>query len=497
MTEPGWVTHAVFWQVYPLGFTGAPVSLAAQDAAPARGADGSHSLDRLVAWLDYAIELGVSGILLGPIFASETHGYDTVDYFRLDPRMAGSAEAGAGTGAGAERSEPGAPHEDAFDRLIREAHARGLRVVLDGVFNHVGRGFEPFRRAQAEGPAAPEFGWFRPIGDPPADPTRQLFSNFEGHDALVLLNHDASVVVDFVAEVMNHWLARGADGWRLDAAYAVPPAFWARVLPRVRGEHPEVYVFGEVIHGDYSAIVSESRLDSVTQYELWKAVWSSISDANLWELSAALERHNSFLEQFVPLTFVGNHDVNRLASAIADERHRPHALVALMTVGGTPTLYYGDEQGLIAAKEEREGGDDAIRPEFDAAGPASQPPGGWNVYHLYQNLIGLRRRHPWLHTARTTNVVLTNEFFAYEVRPAEASPAAPAPAAEAPAATAPAAQAPAAQDERLTVLLNLADSEYVQKLAGNHEIAAGVASLRAGDVVVVPPHGWAVMRPAA
>ncbi|RFA10140.1 alpha-amylase [Subtercola boreus] len=459
MSEPGWVAHAILWQVYPLGFTGAPVSVEAQDAVPSHGADGTHSLDRLVGWLDYAVELGMSGILLGPIFASETHGYDTVDYFRLDPRLAGPSG------------------EDSFDVLIREAHHRGLRVVLDGVFNHVGRSFEPFRRALAEGPAAPEFGWFRAIGDP----SHQRFENFEGHDALVLLNHDEPAVVDLVAEVMTHWLGRGADGWRLDAAYAVPPAFWASVLPRVRSEHPEAFVFGEVIHGDYPGIVRESTFDSLTQYELWKAIWSAVSDANFWELSAALERHNGFLQSFVPVTFVGNHDVNRLATSIADERHRAHALVVLMTAGGTPTVYYGDEQGLAAAKEEREGGDDAIRPEFDAAGPDALPPGGWPVYHLHQNLIGLRRRNPWLHTARTTNITLTNEFFAYEVS----------------AATGAADEGAGAQ--RLIVMLNLADSDYTQTLPGACSVVAGSAAwaVVAGTstVVTVPPHGWVVIQP--
>ncbi|RFA13686.1 alpha-amylase [Subtercola boreus] len=455
--EPDWVSHAILWQVYPLGFTGAPVSAQAQDVAPDRGADGTHSLDRLVVWLDYAVELGVSGLLLGPVFASETHGYDTVDYFRLDPRLAGT------TG------------EDSFHVLLREAHARGLRVVLDGVFNHVGRSFEPFRRALVEGPAAPEFRWFRAIGDPPADPSHQQFENFEGHDALVRLNHDEPAVVDFVAEVMNHWLARGADGWRLDAAYAVPPAFWARVLPRVRAEHPQTFVFGEVIHGDYSAIARASAFDSLTQYELWKAIWSSISDANFWELSAALQRHNGFLESFVPVTFVGNHDVNRLATSIADERHRAHALVVLMTVGGTPTVFYGDEQGLAAAKEEREGGDDAIRPEFAPSGPDALPPGGWPVYHLHQELIGLRRRHPWLHSALTTNITLTNEFFAYEV-------AAP------------------GGSERLVVMLNLGDTASTQAVGGGLSVAAGEASLTPGDgggtSVTVPPHGWVVLDTA-
>ena len=174
---------------------------------------------------------------------------------------------------------------------------------------------------------------------------------------------------------MTHWLDRGADGWRLDAAYAVPPSFWAQVLPQVRERHPEAYVVGEVIHGDYARVVTESGIDAVTQYELWKAVWSSLNDGNLHELAHALGRHDGFLDTFVPLTFVGNHDVTRIASRLTDPRHLPHALAVLFTVGGTPSVYAGDEQAFTGVKEDRAGGDDAVRPPFPET-PAGLAPFG-------------------------------------------------------------------------------------------------------------------------
>src|SRR4051812_9825491 len=140
---------------------------------------------------------------------------------------------------------------------------------------------------------------------------------------------------------MRHWLDAGADGWRLDAAYAVPPAFWAQVTGRVRETHPDTYLLGEVIQGDYPTFVADARLDSVTQYELWKAVRSSLAERNFFELAWALRRHGDFLDTFVPMTFVGNHDVTRIASALPDRRHLPHAQAVLFLVGGTPTVYYG------------------------------------------------------------------------------------------------------------------------------------------------------------
>ena len=265
-----------------------------------------------------------------------------------------------------------------------------------------------------QGPAAPEASWFRltwpPGWQPGAEPE---YGTFEGHEALVALNHDEPAVASYVAGVMNHWLDAGADGWRLDAAYAVPPVLGRGGAPGP-GRASRAYLVGEVIHGDYPAFVAASGLDSVTQYELWKAIWSALNDHNLFELGHALGRHNGFLETFAPLTFVGNHDVTRLASRLEDGRHLAHALAVLLTVGGTPAIYYGDEQAFRGIKEERAGGDDEIRPAFPG-GPDDLAPGGWPVYRLHQDLIGVRRRHPWLHRAQTTMLQLANEQMIYRV----------------------------------------------------------------------------------
>ncbi|MFC4944446.1 alpha-amylase family protein [Pseudonocardia sp. GCM10023141] len=438
-----WVEHVVWWHLYPLGFVGAPAE------APA-GGEVTHRLPRIVDWLDYAVELGASGIALGPVFASGTHGYDTVDHYRIDPRLG---------------------DEQDFAALLDAAHERGLRVLLDGVFNHVGRGFGAFQRVLAGGPGTPEAAWFRL--DWPADAapgTEPGYATFEGHDALVALNHDEPAVADHVTDVLCHWLAAGADGWRLDAAYAVPTRFWADVLGRVRIAHPDAYLVGEVIHGDYAGFVRESGVHAVTQYELWKAIWSAINDGNLFELAWALKRHSELLDTFVPLTFVGNHDVTRIASMLTDERHLPHALAVLCTVAGTPSIYAGDEQAFRGVKEERVGGDDAVRPEFPAGGPTELAPYGWPTYRLHQQLIGVRRRHPWLHRARTSVLHLTNGFALLEQT---------------------------AGDHRLLTALNLDDHPVEHEVPGYAEVVAGDATLHASGGpdarITVGPHGWAVL----
>ncbi|WP_460769304.1 alpha-amylase family protein [Mariniluteicoccus flavus] len=357
---PAWIDHAIWWHAYPLGFTGAPQQ---------GGGDVVHRLGHLEGWLDHAVALGASGLALGPVFESESHGYDTTDHFRIDPRLGDDAD---------------------FDRLIAACRERGLRVLLDGVFNHVGKSFghEDWWRRSDEG-----YPWF-----------------FEGHDTLVELDHALPEVQSHVADVMTHWLRRGADGWRLDAAYAVDPEFWAAVLPRVREEFPDAWFVGEVIHGDYPDLVRRSGLDSITEYELWKAIWSSIGDKNFFELDWAFQRHNDFLDTFAPLTFVGNHDVTRIATQVGPDGALVAAAV-LLTVGGVPSIYYGDEFAFTGEKFERIGGDDQVRPVMP--GSPDEITLGRELFEAHQELIGVRRRSPWLVRARTEKLELENTRFAY------------------------------------------------------------------------------------
>jgi glycosidase len=444
-----WPEHAIWWQLHPISFTGAP-RVATPGSPPGQQPDTApaHRLARIEAWLDYLVDLGCNGLLLGPIFASETHGYDTVDHYRTDPRL--------GT-------------EQDFDHLAEQCRARGVRLLLDGVFNHVGRGFRPFQDVLAHGRSSAYAPWFRlDFGPDGAQrPDGFGYADFEGHRELVALNHAEPAVRDYVAAVMTHWLDRGASGWRLDAAYAVPMPFWRAVTDRVRASHPDTWLVGEMIHGDYVAAVRDGGLDSVTQYELWKAIWSSLNDQNFFELAHALTRHNEFAAAFLPQTFVGNHDVTRLASRLAAPEHLPHALAVLFTVAGSPSVYAGDEQAFRGVKYDRAGGDDEIRPAFPGA-PEDLAPDGWPTYRLHQDLIGLRRRHPWLARAASEVLTVRNESLAYRAIHPGSGP-------------------------DLAVLLNVSadkasfdlhgrGSRYL--LGSDHAAASGV----------VDPHGWAILE---
>ncbi len=270
---------------------------------------------------DYVQKLGCNGLLLGPIFSSVSHGYDTLDHFSIDSRLGTDAD---------------------FDRFVSLSHERGFQIMLDGVFNHVADS-HPMAGELSE---RDEHGNVR---------------TWEGHGGLVNLDHSNPAVADLVTEVMLHWLRRGISGWRLDVAYDVPPEFWREVTGRVRREFPDALFLGEMIHGEYEQFVEDSTLDTVTQYRLWKAIWSSIKDVNLWELDWALKEHVALCEHFVPQTFIGNHDVERIATKVGIHGAAVAAGI-LLTVPGMPSIYYGDEQGFRGRKLEGFAADDELRP---------------------------------------------------------------------------------------------------------------------------------------
>ena len=361
----------IWWHVYPLGATGAPIrdrDLGPDGNDTAAASDAAPRLRQLEPWLDYLIELGCDGLLLAPIFESVGHGYDTLDHYRIDSRL--------GT------------NED-FDWLMDACRTRGITVMLDGVFNHVAA----THPAVAEGLAGN--------------------TNWEGHDELATLHHDDERVKEMVADIMKFWLARGIAGWRLDVAYSVPPAFWSDVLARVRAEYPDALFLGEVIHGDYAQIAHDGTLDAVTQYELWKAIWSSLHDANFWELDHALDRHRDVSAQLLTNTFIGNHDVDRIASKIGQDKEIL-ALAILMTLPGMPSIYYGDEQGFEGIRGEGFSADDAVRPPLPATPAELSDLGAW-IFREHQALIGLRRRNPWLTRADLEVLDKTNETISYRV----------------------------------------------------------------------------------
>lgn len=435
-----WPDHAVWWHVYPLGFTGAE-----REALPA-DAPVVHRLGHLEGWLDYVLELGANGLLLGPVFASETHGYDTIDHHRVDPRLG---------------------DEDDLRHLVATCRSLGIRVLLDGVFNHVGRGFGPFRDVLANGRESRFADWFHLHGDGVGDALD--YDHFEGHRHLVTLNHDNPEVEDHVVGVLEHWLEAGIDGWRLDAAYAVDRGFWRRVTDRVRSRFPDAWFLGEVIHAPYEPWIEDGGLDSVTQYELWKSIWSSLNDRNFHELAWTLGRHAELVETCLPQTFVGNHDVTRIATRLEDPRHLDLAVALLCTLPGSPSIYAGDEQAFTGVKEDNPSGDDAVRPAFPPA-PDGLLPYGWDTYRTHQRLIALRRRHAGIARGTLRVLDLDNDHLSYVVD---------------------------GDGDRVVVMLNASDHprHFPHAAAALPGAVHVESSPPTDDPWHVAPHGWSVVSP--
>jgi glycosidase len=319
----------------------------------------------LTGWLDHVAGLGCGAVLLTPIHSSSTHGYDTIDAFALDPRMGSDAD---------------------LDLFVAACHERDLRVLFDGVFNHAGREF--------------------------THPDWLSGRVWEGHDELPTLDHDNPEVLGWAESVANHWLGRGGDGWRFDVAYSIPRPFLAELTARIKASYPDAFLFGEMIAGDFAGLVRDTSLDSVTAYELFKGIWSSLNDANMWELAWALERHAALSAQFVPVTFVGNHDVTRIASQLRDPRHLELALAVLFTVPGVPCVYYGDELGWTGAKASGVGADDAIRPALPSTlEPIDRP----SQLDQHRRWISFRREHPELTDAPLQVLEKTNPTITYQV----------------------------------------------------------------------------------
>ena len=256
----------IWWQVYPLGFLGA------EDVALPADAPVQHRLPALLAWLDYLVELGCNGLALNPLFASETHGYDIVDHFAVDPRLGDDADVDELIAACHAQGDPGAVRRrvpscrPSVSRFRRRARARaGIEL---GPAGSTSIGTQTVPTASSTGTSKDTTRWSPWITRRPA-------------------------VADYVSAVMEHWLERGIDGWRLDAAYALPLPFWRTVTDRVKSRFPDSWLVGEVIHGEFTDWVEQGGLDSVTQYELWKSTWSSLNDGNFFELDWTLERHRT------------------------------------------------------------------------------------------------------------------------------------------------------------------------------------------------------------
>lgn len=377
-----WAYESVFYQIYPLGFCGAPFEN-----------DGvlEHRILKVKEWIPHMRKLGIDAIYFSPIFESDTHGYNTRDYRKIDVRL--------GT------------NED-FREVCDALHEAGIRVVLDGVFNHVGRGFGPFMDVVRNRENSRYTSWFYRIdfGGNSNYNDGLWYEGWEGNYDLVKLNLRNEEVVNYLLESVKYWVEEfGIDGLRLDVAYSLDEGFVRRLHDYTAGLKEDFYLLGEMLHGDYNRLVNDAMLHSATNYECYKGLYSSFNSMNLFEIV------HSLLRQFGPenwtlykgkhmLSFVDNHDVTRVASILTNKNHLPLIYALMFGMPGIPCIYYGSEWGEKAEKHQ---GDPALRPCPDA--PV------WNdLCEHIRRLADAKKHSDALNYGAFRSVLLTNKQCIFE-----------------------------------------------------------------------------------
>jgi len=383
-----WTTDSIFYHIYPLGFCGAPDRNDFTSAPVPR-------LDKIYEWIPHLRELGINALYLGPLFESTAHGYDTADYFHVDRRL--------GT-------------DETLANLVSELHCNGIKVILDGVFNHVGRDFWAFRDLQQNGEASRFRDWFEGVDfsvrSPYGDPFR--YEGWNGNFDLVKLNPHSPEVRDHLFHAIRSWVQEfEIDGLRLDVADCLDPQFMRDLSTFCHSLDPDFWLMGEVVHGDYNKWANPAMLDSVTNYEAYKGLYSSLADKNYFEIAYSLKRQfgkGGMYRDLALYNFADNHDVDRVASSLKNPSHLYPLYCLLFTMPGVPSIYYGSEWGLEGTRTP--GNDRPLRPTLDLNQLRAASPHP-NLPATLARLASIRLGSPALRHGDYKEVFVASEQFAF------------------------------------------------------------------------------------
>ncbi len=335
-----WAYESVFYQIYPLGFCGAPFE---NDGVEA------HRILKVKEWIPHINKLGANAIYFSPVFESDTHGYNTRDFTKIDTRLGSNED---------------------FAEVCKALHENGIKVVLDGVFNHVGRGFWAFQDVLKNRENSPFVNWFANISFEGNSPYNDglWYEGWEGNYDLVKLNLYNEDVVQHIFWAIKGWIEEfDIDGLRLDVAYCLDKNFLHRLRSYCDSLKQDFFLVGETLHGDYNPFICDGMLHSVTNYACYKGLHSSFNSMNMFEII------HSLLRAFGPeqwtlykgkhlLSFVDNHDVERVASVLNNKNHLPLIYTMMFGMPGIPCIYYGSEWGAEGRKCD---GDQALRLSYD------------------------------------------------------------------------------------------------------------------------------------
>lgn len=377
-----WAYNETFYQIYPLGFCGAPVHNDGVTVSRIR---------KIADWSGYLQDLGIGSIILNPIFESDNHGYDTRDFKMIDCRL--------GT-------------NDDFKFVCDSLHSHDVKIILDGVFNHVGRGFWAFKDVQEKKWDSPYKDWFLLNFDGSSCYTDGFwYEGWEGHFELVKLNLQNPAVVDYLLDCVRFWIEEfGIDGLRLDVAYSLDHNFMQRLRSFCEELKPGFTLIGEVLFGDYNLIVNDRMLHSCTNYECYKGIYSSLNSMNLFEIAHSLNRQYGPEQWCIYrgkhlMNFVDNHDVTRIASILNNKNHLPLAYGILFGMPGIPCLYYGSEWGQKGTKAPDN--DYELRPCFEGPLPNE-------LTKFIKKLINIRHESDALCNGGYHNTMITNKQLIFE-----------------------------------------------------------------------------------
>ncbi|MBQ4109595.1 MAG: maltodextrin glucosidase [Clostridia bacterium] len=334
-----WFNESVIYQIYPLGFCGAPEN---ND-----GAAVSRIL-KVIDFIPHFKKININAVYFCPVFESSTHGYDTSDYRKIDTRL--------GT------------NED-FKEVCKKLHDNGIKVILDGVFNHVGRDFFAFRDVKEHKWNSRYKDWFHISFDGNSCYNDGFwYEGWEGHFELVKLNLDNPEVKSYLFESVAYWMDFfEIDGLRLDVAYMLNRQFMRELHNLCLSKNPDFFLLGEMIHGNYNDIVNQEMLHSATNYECYKGLYSSFNSMNMFEIGHSLRNRFGkedwcMYKNLKLVCFADNHDVSRLSSVLTNKNHIIPAYGILFAMPGMPSIYYGSEWGIEGRKED---GDKTLRPAVD------------------------------------------------------------------------------------------------------------------------------------
>lgn len=412
---PEWVRHAVFYQIFPDRFARSarlakPANLEPWDEEPTMYGYKGGDLYGVVEKLDYIQDLGVTALYFNPIFQSASnHRYHTHDYYRVDPLLGGDA---------------------AFEALLRECKRRGIRVMLDGVFNHASRGFFRFNDVLESGAASPWLDWFIVHGHPANayDSGRVPgYVAWAGMHALPKLNTDNPAVREYIMQVAEYWLRRGIDGWRLDVPLEITsPGFWQEFRQRIKGINPEAYIVAEIwqrapehLRGDtFDATMNYPFAEAVIAFTAGARVqpemvgrrgyrpYPPLTGVEYGRQVDALLALYPWTVELAQYNLLDSHDTTRFLSlAGGDVDSLKLAMLLLCTYPGAPSIYYGDEIGLAGGPT-----DPLARRAFPWDRPRT-----WNhaLLQYTKDVIGLRRRHVALRTGAYHSLAADETTYAF------------------------------------------------------------------------------------